>query len=46
MSTIYHRSKEPDYRNVFLVADSLQEFLDGLTTSAELDQRPRTKRRY
>jgi cell wall assembly regulator SMI1 len=34
-----------DYRNVFLVADSLQEFLDGLTTSEELDKRPRTKRR-
>jgi hypothetical protein len=35
-----------DYRNVFLVANSLQEFLDGLTTSEELDKRPRTKRRY
>ena len=33
-----------DYRNVFLVADSLQEFLDGLTTSEELDERPRRKR--
>jgi len=34
-----------DYRNVYLIADSLQEFLDGLTTSEELDKRPRAKRR-
>lgn len=34
-----------DYRNVYLLADSLQEFLDGLTTSEELDKRPRRKRR-
>jgi hypothetical protein len=34
-----------DYRNVYLLADSLQEFLDGLTTSEELDKRPRKKRR-
>lgn len=34
-----------DYRNVFLVADSLQEFLDGLMTDEEYDQRPRSKRR-
>jgi len=34
-----------DYRNLYLIADSLQEFLDGLTTSEELDKRPRAKRR-
>ena len=41
-----HGGFRQDYRNVFLVADSLQEFLDGLMTSEELDQRPRAKRRY
>lgn len=34
-----------DYRNVFLVADSLQEFLDSLMTYEEYEKRPRTKRR-
>ncbi len=33
-----------DYRNVYLVADSLQAFLDGLMTHEELDERPRRKR--
>ena len=33
-----------DYRNVFLVANSLQEFLDSLMTSEELDKRPRRER--
>jgi hypothetical protein len=34
-----------DYRNVFLLADSLQEFLDSLMTDEEYDKRPRTKRK-
>jgi hypothetical protein len=33
-----------DYRNVFLVANSLQEFLDSLMTHEEADKRPRRKR--
>jgi hypothetical protein len=33
-----------DYRNVFLVASSLQEFLDSLMTREEADKRPRPKR--
>jgi hypothetical protein len=31
-----------DYRNVYLVANSLQEFLDGLMTHEELDEMPLT----
>jgi hypothetical protein len=30
-----------DYRNVYLVANSLQEFLDGLMTDEEYDKLPR-----
>ncbi|MBK9259793.1 MAG: SMI1/KNR4 family protein [Polyangiaceae bacterium] len=33
-----------DYRNVYLVANSLQEFLDSLMTHEEADKRPRPKR--
>ena len=34
-----------DYRNVFLVANSLQEFLDSLMTHEEADKRPRAPRK-
>jgi hypothetical protein len=40
-----HGGFRQDYLNVFLLADSLQEFLDSLMTDEEYDQRPRTKRR-
>jgi hypothetical protein len=33
-----------DYRNVYLVANSLQEFLDSLMTHEEYDKRPWVKR--
>ncbi|MBK9266108.1 MAG: SMI1/KNR4 family protein [Polyangiaceae bacterium] len=33
-----------DYRNVYLMANSLQEFLDNLMTHEDYDKRPRPKR--